>query len=101
MTATTIRVQMAQRKDTAAGWTAANPILLLGEIGYETDTKKFKIGDGATNWNSLDYLPIPDGSGNLTITGNLEIGSTGSLTFEGSTADGFETTLAVTDPTAA
>jgi hypothetical protein len=100
MTATTIRVQMAQRKDTAAGWTAANPILLLGEIGYETDAKKFKIGDGSTNWNSLAYLPIPDGSGNLTITGNLEIGSTGSLTFEGSTADGFETTLAVTDPTA-
>jgi len=100
MTATTIRVQMAQRKDTAANWTAANPILLLGEIGYETDTKKFKIGDGTTNWNSLAYLPIPDGSGNLTITGNLEIGSTGALTFEGSTADGFETTLAVTDPTA-
>ena len=100
MTATTIRVQMAQRKDTAAGWTAANPILLLGELGYETDTKKFKIGDGTTNWNSLTYLPIPDGSGNLTITGNLEIGSTGTLTFEGSTADGFETTLAVTDPTA-
>jgi hypothetical protein len=100
MTATTIRVQMAQRKDTAAGWTAANPILLLGEIGYETDAKKFKIGDGTTNWNSLAYLPIPDGSGNLTITGNLEIGSTGTLTFEGSTADGFETTLAVTDPTA-
>jgi hypothetical protein len=100
MTATTIRVQMAQRKDTAAGWTAANPILLLGEIGYETDAKKFKIGDGTTNWNSLAYLPIPDGSGNLTITGNLEIGTTGSLTFEGSTANGFETTLAVTDPTA-
>jgi hypothetical protein len=100
MTATTIRVQMAQRKDTAANWTAANPILLSGEIGYETDTKKFKIGNGSTNWNSLAYLPIPDGSGNLTITGNLEIGSTGSLTFEGSTADGFETTLAVTNPTA-
>jgi len=100
MTATTIRVQMAQRKDTAANWTAANPILLSGEIGHETDTKKFKIGDGTTNWNSLAYLPIPDGSGNLTITGNLEIGTTGSLTFEGSTANGFETTLAVTDPTA-
>jgi hypothetical protein len=100
MTATTIRVQMAQRKDTAANWTSANPILLSGEIGYETDTKKFKIGNGSSNWNALAYLPIPDGSGNLTITGNLEIGTTGSLTFEGSTADGFETTLAVTNPTA-
>ena len=35
-----------------------------------------------------------------TVTGNLEIGTTGSLTFEGSVADGFETTLAVTNPTA-
>jgi hypothetical protein len=35
-----------------------------------------------------------------TVTGNLEIGTTGSLSFEGATADGFETTLAVTNPTA-
>lgn len=35
-----------------------------------------------------------------TVTGNLEIGTTGSLTFEGSTANAYETTLAVTDPTA-
>lgn len=35
-----------------------------------------------------------------TVTGNLEIGTTGSLTFEGATADGFETTLAVVNPTA-
>ena len=58
MTATTIRVQMAQRTDTAANWTSANPILLLGELGHESDTDKLKIGDGATNWNSLTYLPI-------------------------------------------
>lgn len=35
-----------------------------------------------------------------TITGNLEIGTAGSLTFEGATANDFETTIAVTDPTA-
>lgn len=35
-----------------------------------------------------------------TITGALEIGTTGSLVFEGSTADAYETTLAVVDPTA-
>jgi hypothetical protein len=42
------------------------------------------------------YLKLQGG----TVTGNLEIGTTGSLTFEGSTADAFETTLAVVDPTA-
>ena len=39
MTATTIRVQIATRKDTAANWTSANPTLLSGEFGFETDTQ--------------------------------------------------------------
>ena len=220
-TATTVPVKMAQRRDTAANWTSANPTLLAGEIGIESDTNKIKIGDGSTAWTSLGYRPwsqvsayplvnadiasaaaiaysklaaltsanilvgssanvatstavtgdvtisntgvtaiatgvivnadinasaaiagskivaattsvvgavqlsdststtssvlaatptavkaaydladaaLPKAGG--TVTGNLEIGTAGSLTFEGSTADGFETTLAVTDPTA-
>lgn len=43
------------RRDTAANWTAANPILAAGEPGLETDTKKSKIGDGTTAWVSLGY----------------------------------------------
>ena len=35
-----------------------------------------------------------------TVTGNLEIGTAGSLSFEGATANAFETTIAVVDPTA-
>ncbi|QWY79661.1 hydrolase [Arthrobacter phage Persistence] len=45
------------RRDTAAAWVAANPVLALGEPAYETDTKKRKIGDGSTAWNSLGYQP--------------------------------------------
>lgn len=48
---------------------------------------------------TLSWATVLTASGG-TVTGNLEIGTTGSLTFEGSTADGNETTLAVTDPTA-
>lgn len=44
-----------QRRGTAAAWTAANPVLASGEFGYETDTKKLKMGDGSTAWNSLAY----------------------------------------------
>ena len=44
------------RRGTAAQWTTANPVLGNGELGYETDTCKFKIGDGATAWTSLDYV---------------------------------------------
>jgi len=44
------------RRDTAANWTSANPILLAGELGHEYDTGKMKVGDGTTNWNGLPYL---------------------------------------------
>jgi len=43
------------RRGTAAQWTAANPTLGNGEPGFETDTLKFKIGNGTTAWNSLAY----------------------------------------------
>jgi len=43
------------RRDTAANWTAHNPILADGEPGIETDTKKIKVGNGVLAWNSLLY----------------------------------------------
>jgi len=46
-----------QRRDTAANWTAQNPTLLAGEIGIESDTLKWKVGDGIAAWNSLAYIP--------------------------------------------
>ena len=47
-----------QRRDTAANWASANPVLLLGEIGYVSDstTGALKIGDGSTAWNALPYI---------------------------------------------
>ena len=53
----TLTALMKQRYDTAANWTAANPTLLAGEIGIESDTKKWKLGDGSTAWTSLGYIP--------------------------------------------
>ena len=97
-TPTTVNVQFQLRADTAANWTAANPILLTNEFALETDTKKLKVGDGTTAWASLAYFPSIVTGG--TVLGNLEIGSTGTLTFEGATVNDYETTLAVTDPTA-
>lgn len=48
-------VRIVVRRDTAANWTSANPTLASGEHGFETDTGKFKIGNGSTAWNSLGY----------------------------------------------
>ncbi len=47
---------MQQRKGTAAQWTSANPILNAGEIGWESDTNQFKIGDGTNHWDDLEYF---------------------------------------------
>ena len=88
--------RMQQRRGTAAQWISTNsgngPILAAGEIGYESDTNKFKIGDGTNTWITLDYFMDADS------TTNPQFGS--SIVFEGATANGFETTLSVTDPTA-
>lgn len=48
-------VQIQIRRGTAALWTSINPVLAQGEQGFETDTKKIKVGDGTTEWNSLAY----------------------------------------------
>ena len=47
--------RMQQRRGTAAQWTSANPILAAGEIGFESDSSKFKIGDGVNHWDDLIY----------------------------------------------
>lgn len=51
------RIQI--RRDTAANWTSANPALLAGELCYETDSGRMKIGTGA-NWSSTDYFVYED-----------------------------------------
>lgn len=43
------------RRDTAANWATNNPIMADGELGIETDTGKFKLGNGTTSWSALAY----------------------------------------------
>ena len=114
----TVRIQV--RRGTAAQWTAANPVLEAGEMGFESDTKYLKFGDGTTTWTSLAYANDP-GIANLTstLTGYVELTDIGavsgvagldasknlivpgaSIIVEGATDNGFETTLTVVDPTA-
>ena len=161
------------KRATASSWSTNNPVLFAGEIGYETNTGKLKVGDGTTIWNSLSYLTADISGADLsdlfdvTITSatdgdflrwngtawindavNLSTDTVGnymvdltqgtgvtithtpgegsnatiaigqsvaagdsptfagltingaSVVFEGATANDFETTLAITDPTA-
>lgn len=65
------------RSDTAANWASVNPILAVGETGFETNTGKFKIGTGSTAWNSLLYATdASDVTGtfsSLTVTGDVTV----------------------------
>ena len=66
MASKTLNVTLIMRNDTATNWASKNPVLTLGELGVETDTRKFKIGDGNTAYNSLKY----------GLGGNVEVKNT-------------------------
>ena len=63
------------RRDTASNWTSGNPVLASGEVGYETNTGKFKIGNGSTAWTSLSYASVPIGLSVLNDLSDVTITS--------------------------
>lgn len=111
-----VRIQL--RRDTAANWTSNNPVLRQGEIGIETDTYQMKVGNGTSTWTQItqymnivpdgnltieDYIPVSDigaENGVVGLSSNNAIIPGSSIILEGSTANAYETTLTVTDPTA-
>ena len=111
-------IRMQQRRGTASQWTDANPVLNAGEIGWESSTNKFKIGDGTNNWSTLTYFVDATDVIAASLGGYVEDSDIGAISgvaglnasqnvktktgieFEGATANDFETFLVVTDPTA-
>ena len=92
------------RRGTAAEWTASTTPLDEGEIGYETDTGKYKIGrkSGGTAiaWNSLGYA-VSGGNSTLanalTVSGGLAF--TSGSTFDGSAARNIALSSTITSNT--
>ena len=58
------RIQI--RRDTKARWADLNPILAAGEMGFEIENNRLKIGNGITAWNSLPYVTETDWSTIIT-----------------------------------
>lgn len=87
------------RRDTASNWTSTNPTLASGELGFETDTEKLKLGDGSTAWTSLSYYTLATlGYAPLagaTFTGVLN--ATGGLQLSGTSITADATELNVLD----
>lgn len=44
------------RRGTAAEWASANPVLAEGEPGFETDTGRYRVGDGTTEYSGLPFF---------------------------------------------
>ena len=111
----TLSALQRQRYDTAANWTSADPTLLAGELGIESDTGYFKVGDGSTVWTSLAYVhgtkvstyPLATTdiandaitgdklANDITIANDLTV--TNNLTVNGTTTTINSTTLQVDD----
>lgn len=83
-------VQIQLRRGTASQWLTANPVLASGEMGVETDTGRFKVGNGSSVWKDLPYSSGPPGSAGATgpqgpigpslpgATGATGVGATGA-----------------------
>jgi hypothetical protein len=65
------------RRDTAANWTSTNPTLASGEMGFETDTGKLKVGTGSTAWTSLLYATDASEITGTVTAGTTSTGATG------------------------
>ena len=91
----TIITRHKQKIDTAANWSTNNPVLLSGEIGFESDTQKFKVGNGSDNWNTLGYVGIQAGE----VSSLIEAAEDNMYSIEGTEAgDAADIAKAVTSP---
>lgn len=70
-------VNIQLRRGTAAEWTSTNPTLMVGELGYETDTGLYKIGNGSTTWANLSYNTLYGSAtlAQININGGTDIGA--------------------------
>lgn len=83
-----VNTRLQVRRGTSSNWTSTNPTLYAGEIGFETDSGRIKIGDGTTAWTSLDYNAVVP-TGFLAGSGlNVSVA-----------ADGSTVTYSLSDPT--
>ena len=88
-----VRIQF--RRDTANNWKGVNPVLADGEMGVESDTNKFKFGNGTSTWNELGYANSE--AGNIpTKLSELE-NDTGFITLSDVETAGFIKQDALTD----
>lgn len=77
MANTTLKVRNRIATKTTSEWETENPILLKGEMGYDSTRKRYKIGDGVKTWNKLQYeidTGVLSSGQQLVVNGNGILG---------------------------
>lgn len=97
----TLNTRIILRNDTATNWVANNTkVLLKGEIGLETDTGKYKVGDGSTTWGNLPYYThLASGKATsldtlISMLNNDEFGNIDDVTVNGTSVVNSSTKVA-------
>lgn len=92
-------IKFQLRRDTALNWFNSNPVLRVGEPGFDTTSYGLKLGDGVTHWNDLPYIS-PGPTGPTGPQGPPGIPGTGLITVYGSYYDTTnQTVLGASTPT--
>ena len=94
------RIQFRRGTAGAGSYQWTTQVLYAGEVGYETDTGKFKVGDGSTIWSSLPYaavLPSDLTESVQDIIGSSLIGASGvNINYDDTSGN---TTISLNNPT--
>ena len=79
------------RRDTTTNWASTNPVLSQGELGMDITLHNIKIGDGVSNWSTLNFFTDP----NELVNGNktVSLGRDGTLYLESPTSAVFTVTF--------
>lgn len=80
MASTHNKMRIVSKSDTELNWQNNNPILLKGEVGYVSDLKLSKIGDGVSAWNTLSWLTIPESYTRGTLLAGLSVVTNAAIT---------------------
>ena len=84
----TLDVKIITRNDTTEQWSSQNPVLLEGELGYDSTVKMLKIGDGSSNWSDLKYISgaeagsgAPSAGATDKLLGSIYVDTTGNKAY--------------------
>lgn len=68
----TLTSKIIIRNDISSNWTSQNPVLLKGEMGIESDSGKFKFGDGSSQWTALSYASAQSAVSKAEVPSNSD-----------------------------